>query len=265
MDEYILICAYVLAGILGLCVGSFLNVVIYRLPREMSLSHPGSHCTKCDYSLKWYDNIPLLSWIMLGGRCRKCREPISPRYMIVELVNMALWIASAILFFEKSPIYAIACAIVCSTLICIFFIDIEHMLIFNRFIIIIAVCGIIAMFYDGYTETWDHVIGALAGGGVLAILYFGAIALLKREAMGFADVKLVCAAGLLLGWQRLIFAMLVASVVGSIVMLTVNRVKNQEKDTEYPFGPFICGGVLLALLAGEPILEWYVGLIMGQF
>ena len=104
---------------------------------------------------------------------------------------------------------------------------------------------------------------ALAGGGILMLLYFGAIALLKREAMGFADVKLVAAAGLLLGWQRLILAMLIGSLVGSVVMLTLNRVNDKEKDAEYPFGPFICGGVLVALFAGEVILNWYVGLILG--
>ncbi|MBR5615629.1 MAG: prepilin peptidase, partial [Clostridia bacterium] len=92
MGQYILICVYVLAGLLGVCVGSFLNVVIYRLPRGMNLSRPGSHCTKCDYVLKWYDNIPVISWISLGGRCRSCREPISVRYTVVELANMALWL-----------------------------------------------------------------------------------------------------------------------------------------------------------------------------
>ena len=263
MDPYIFACASVLAGILGLCVGSFLNVVIYRLPREMSLAKPSSHCTKCNYSLKWYDNIPVLSWIILGGRCRKCREPISVRYTAVELANMAFWLLSVLLFFRESPIYAVTSAIVCSALICIFFIDLEHMLIYNRFIIIIAAGGALTTFYDGYTDPIDHIIGALAGGGVLALLYFGAMLIMKREAMGLADVKLVAAAGLLLGWQRLILAILIGSVVGSIVMVAMNRVKNKEKDTEYPFGPFICGGVLLALFAGEPILTWYVNLILG--
>lgn len=263
MEEYVFICACVLAGLLGVCVGSFLNVVIYRLPREMSLSRPGSHCTKCNYSLKWYDNIPVLSWIILGGRCRKCREPISVRYTVVELMNMALWLLSVLMFWKSSPVYAVTSAIVCSALICIFFIDLENMLIFNRFIILVALGGVVAIFFDGYTKPLDHVIGALAGGGILMLLYFGAIALLKREAMGFADVKLVAAAGLLLGWQRLILAMLIGSLVGSVVMLTLNRVNDKEKDAEYPFGPFICGGVLVALFAGEVILNWYVGLILG--
>ena len=263
MDSYILICVYILAGLLGLCVGSFLNVVIYRLPREMSLSHPGSHCTKCDYVLRWYDNIPILSWMMLGGRCRSCREPISVRYTVVELVNTALWLLSVMLFWQQSPTYAVVCALVCSVLICIFYIDLEHMLIYNRFVLLVALGGLITMFYDGYTKPLDHVIGALVGGGVFALLYFGALLLFKREAMGFADVKLAAAAGLLLGWQKFILAILVGSVVGSVVLVILNRVKKQERNTEYPFGPFIVGGMLLALLAGEPILTWYVGLLLG--
>jgi len=263
MDQYILICAYVLSALLGLCVGSFLNVVIYRLPRDMSLAFPGSHCTACDYSLKWYDNIPVISWIMLGGKCRKCKAPISVRYTVVELANMAFWILSVALFWKTSPVYAVVCAVMCSVAICIFFIDLEHMLIYNRFILLMAAGGLITMFHDSYTRPEDHLIGALIGGGVFALFYFGAVLILKREAMGFADVKLAAAAGLLLGWQKFILAILIGSVVGSFVLVILNRVKKQDRDTEYPFGPFIVGGILIALMAGEPILDWYIGLILG--
>ena len=263
MDQYILICAYILAGLLGLCVGSFLNVVIYRLPRNMSLAFPGSHCTVCDYSLKWYDNIPVVSWLSLGGKCRKCKAPISPRYTVVELANTALWLLCVGLFWKSSPAYAIACAVVCSAAICIFFIDLEHMLIYNRFLFLIAVAGIVTMFHDGFTQPSDHIIGALVGGGVFALLYFGAIALLKREAMGFADVKFAAAAGLLLGWQKLLFAVLIASVAGSIVLVVLNRVKKQGRTTEYPFGPFLVVGMLTALFAGAPVITWYMGLLLG--
>ena len=100
-QEFIMLCVYSLAGILGLCVGSFLNVVIYRLPNEMSLSKPGSHCVKCNYSLKWYDNIPVLSYLLLGGKCRKCKARISPRYMVVELINAAFWLLAVALFCKR--------------------------------------------------------------------------------------------------------------------------------------------------------------------
>lgn len=263
MEQYYLICAYVFAGLFGLCVGSFLNVVIYRLPRNMSLAFPGSHCTTCDYELKWYDNIPVVSWLLLGGKCRKCREPISPRYTLVELTNTVLWLLSVALFWKESPVYSVVSAIACSAAICIFFIDLEHMLIYNRFVLILAAAGLIAMFHDDFTKPADHIIGVLVGGGVFAALYFGAIAVLKREAMGLGDVKFAAAAGLLLGWQKLLFAVLIASVAGSIVLVILNRVKNQERTTEYPFGPFLVGGMLVALFAGAPVITWYVGLLLG--
>ena len=263
MEPFYLVCAYVLAGVLGLCVGSFLNVVIYRLPRNMSLAFPASHCTVCHYSLKWYDNIPILSWLLLGGKCRRCGEPISVRYTVVELANTVLWLLSVALFWENNPIYAVICAVVCSAAICIFFIDLEHLLIYNRFLLILFAAGIVALFFDESTVPLDHLIGAGVGGGVFALLYAGAILLLKREALGFADVKFAAAIGWLLGWQKLLLTVLVASVAGSVVLVTLNRVKQQERTTEYPFGPFLVGGMLIALLAGTPIIEWYVGLLLG--
>lgn len=260
-EQFTLICVYVLAGLIGVCVGSFLNVVIYRLPGGMSLSKPASHCTKCDYTLKWYDNIPVLSYLVLGGKCRKCRTPISPRYITVELLNAAFWLLSVYLFWEKNPVYAVISAIALSTLICIFFIDLEHLLIFNRFVIILACLGVVAIFVDKYTRWYDHIIGAVAFGGVFLLIYYGAIWVLKREGLGFGDVKFAFAAGLLLGWQRMLFAMLIASVSASIILLIVRRVRDDEQDTEYPFGPFISVGVAAALLFGAPVITWYLGLI----
>lgn len=261
-QEFMLLCTHVLALALGLCVGSFLNVVIYRLPNNMSLSNPGSHCTACDYSLKWYDNIPVLSYLFLGGKCRKCKAPISPRYMIVEVVNALLWLACAALFWEESPVWAVAAAVVCSALICIFFIDLEHMLIFNRFTLIVAAGGIVAMVTGG---RWlDHLIGGIAGAVVFLGLYYGAIALLKKEGLGFGDVKYAAAAGLLLGWQKFILAMLMASVAGAVVMTAMNRAQKADKQTEHPFGPYLAAGTLMALLAGDGIIGWYTDLLMGM-
>ena len=110
-----------MASILGLCVGSFLNVVIYRVPNKMSLAYPPSHCTTCDYTLKWYDNIPVLSYIMLGGRCRSCKTHISFRYTAVEIANMLLWLLSVLLFWEESIAMAVIAALSSTLFICIFF------------------------------------------------------------------------------------------------------------------------------------------------
>ena len=260
-QEFYLICAYVLSAIVGLCVGSFLNVVIYRLPAGMNLSKPSSHCTTCDYTLKWYDNIPVLSYLMLGGKCRKCGQCISPRYMIVELVNAVLWVLSVHIFWKENPVYAVISAIVLSTLICIFFIDLESMLIFNRFLVIIGVLGVVAIFFDKYTKWYDHLIGAVVFGGFFLLIYYMAIWILKREGMGFGDVKFALAAGFLLGWQRMLLAMVIASITASIILVIIKRVKGDENGKEYPFGPFISVGVAISMLVGAPIITWYLSLL----
>lgn len=263
--DFILTCVYVLAAVFGLCVGSFLNVVIYRVPLGMSLASPGSHCPRCGYTLRWYDNIPVLSWLILGGKCRKCRERIAFRYTVVELANMLLWLLSAVLFWQQSVIYACTGALVCSCLICIFFIDLDHMLIYDRFNILIALCGVAAVFTDLFTTPLDHVIGVVAGAVLFGGLYFGARLVLGHEGLGFGDVKLAAAAGLLLGWQKLILALLIASVSGSVILMILRRARDDDKNKEYPFGPFIVVGMAVAMLFGTPILNWYVGLLNGGF
>ena len=254
---------YTLVAILGLCVGSFLNVVIYRVPEGMSVAFPSSHCPKCGYNLRWYDNIPILSYLILGCKCRKCREHISIRYTLVEIANMLLWLLSAILFWKESIVYACVAMIASSVLICIFFIDLEHMLIFNRFTLTIVALGLVAMFFDSYTTILDHVIGGASGALVFVGLYFGSILVLKKEGFGWGDVKLVAAAGLLLGWQKLVLSMLIASVSACIVLLLVKLINKDENGKEYPFAPFIVAGIMTSLLVGEPIITWYMNLILG--
>lgn len=259
--EFMMLCVYILAGILGLCVGSFLNVVIYRVPNGMNLAKPDSHCTTCDYMLRWYDNIPVISYIILGGKCRKCGQRISPRYMLVEIANALLWLLCVHLFWEENIVYAVLSSVVLSTLVCIFFIDLEHMLIFDRFILILIAAGIVAIFFDASTVWYDHLIGAFSAGGIFLLIYHTAIWVLGKEGLGFGDVKLSFAAGLLLGWQKMLFSMLIASVFGSLLLLILKRVRGDESGKEYPFGPFIAGGMAIALLLGNPIITWYLSLL----
>ena len=186
--------------------------------------------------------------------------------MLVEIFNALLWTLSVLMFWDSTAegiIYAITAAVLSSVLICVFFIDLEHMLIFNRFTIIIAVSGLSTMLTDSFTEWYDHLIGSLAGGAVFLAIYYGAILILKREGLGFGDVKLAAAAGFMLGWQKLIFAMLIASVVGSVVLILLNLIRKEAKRTEYPFGPFMSLGILLALFFGSLVINWYLGLILG--
>lgn len=263
MDQYTITVIYILVGLLGLCVGSFLNVVIYRIPNEMSLAKPASHCPQCNYQLHWYDNIPVLSYLILGGKCRKCKKHIPIRYTLVEIFNMLLWLLSVYLFWEESVVYSCVAMLASSLLICVFFIDLEHMLIFNRFSISIAVLGLVAMFFDDYTSILDHIIGGVCGGAVFMLLYFGSIWVLKKEGFGWGDVKLVAAAGLLLGWQKLLLGILIASVLGSIILILIKYIQNDEQGKEYPFAPFLVAGFMIALFVGTNIIEWYTGLLMG--
>lgn len=239
MERFYLICAYVLAGVLGLCVGSFLNVLIYRLPRGMNIATPPSHCTKCGYRLRWYDNIPVLSYCILRGKCRKCGERISPRYTVVELLNCGLWLACVAAFWRYGVGYTVVCALALSALTVEFFADLETMTVPDSMTIGIALCGIAALVLEifglGAGITWQNRLwGALAGLGSFALFYFGSLLILKREGLGFGDVKLMGAAGLLLGWQNLIVSVLFASV-SAVLVMGVGRLAFRRKE-EAPAG-----------------------------
>ena len=261
METYYTVVLYVMTALIGLCVGSFLNVVIYRVPVGMSIAMPPSHCPKCGYQLKPYDNIPVLSYLFLGGKCRNCREPISPRYMIVELANALLWILSLIAFGKISLLYAFLTSAALSVLICIFFIDLDHMLIFDRFQIILAVLGAAAAFCDPYEKPLSHLIGALAAGGSFLLLALCAKKILGRDALGGGDIKLAAGMGLFLGWRRILLTVLLASLTASIVLLTVRYRNGDEKEKEYPFGPFLAAGFAISLFLGKPLITWYLSLL----
>ncbi len=260
MTQYYQIVAYVLAAILGLCVGSFLNVVIYRVPRALNLAFPASHCPKCKHAIKWYDNIPVFSYLILSGKCRSCKNKISIRYTLVEIANMLLWLLSVHMFWKNSLGYAIVAAIVSSMFICVFFIDLEHKLIYDRFILILGIAGLLGTLLDPYYSWISHLIG-----GCVAFLVFYGISIIftaiyRKEGLGGGDIKLCAVCGLLLGWQRFLLAILIASITASILLLLLTK-RTKERDTEYPFAPFLTVGFAIALFAGNPIITWYCSLL----
>jgi leader peptidase (prepilin peptidase)/N-methyltransferase len=259
MDFY-LICAYLLSGILGLCVGSFLNVVIYRLPKKMSLAKPASHCPSCKYELRWYDNIPLLSYLMLGGKCRRCKTHISFRYTAVELANALLWLLCAFLFWSKSIPLACIYMIVFSVFICVFFIDLEHKIIFDRFQIILLVLGVANIFFDKDFGWLSHVIGGVAGSTVFFLVAWGFEKLCKKEGLGGGDVKLAGVAGLLLGWERLLLGLLIATIPAAVILLILSKGREGE-SRQFPFAPFLVVGFGVSMLFGTQIIGWYLSLI----
>ncbi len=259
MTLYYLTVTYVLTGIVGLCVGSFLNVVIYRVPEKMSIAYPSSHCPQCGYSLKWYDNIPVLSYIILGGKCRQCKKHIPFRYTAVEILNTVLWLLCAFVYLPGAPVYACLNALVCSLLICVAFIDLEHMLIFDRFQIMLAVPALLSVFFDKEFAWYSHLIGAL--GGFLVFWAVGAaVTKIKgQEALGGGDIKLAAVMGLFLGWQRFLLAMLIASITASICLLSLGK---KNPDRQYPFGPFLAFGFIIAGIFGGFIIASYMNLIL---
>ena len=261
----------VLTIVLGLCVGSFLNVVIYRLPNDMSLVKPASHCPGCGHEIKWYMNIPVFSYLFLRGKCHYCHQRISPIYPIVELLNAILWFGCLMLFtnfifpdFELSWIKFITSCLVCSSLICVFFIDLNHMIIPEIFQLIILVCGLVSLLDNPSFESIALKVFGFIGGGLLFYLVnliYKSIR--KKEGIGFGDVELAATMGLFLGGYKLIFGLLLSCVIGSIVLLIITAIK-KEKGRQYPFAVLLVPGFLVSLYAGEYVVDWYLSLLGGH-
>lgn len=254
---------YILTIIFGLCVGSFLNVVIYRVPNGMNIAKPASHCPKCNNPIKWYDNIPVLSYIFLGGKCRHCKTHISFRYTVVELLNALMWFLAAYFFWEKSIFFACTLMATLSVLICIFFVDLEHMIIPDSFQLALLVCAIVMIFAEvNENNTFvSKLIGFAVSGGLFLLIHYCAIRFFKKEAIGGGDIKLFAVAGLLLGIQNVFLAIALAAVSACIVLLVVRVCKNFGKEQEYPFAPFICFGITICLFFGSDIINWYLSLL----
>lgn len=260
METYYLAVTYILAGILGLCVGSFLNVVIYRLPRGMSIRKPGSHCTTCPYVLRWYDNIPVLSYLILGGKCRGCGQRISPRYMFVELINMFLWLLCVWRFEDAGVLCLICHALICSVLLTVFFVDLENMVIPYSLQIALLIPVLVLFFAE--SDKSGRLFGMLLGGGLFLLVYLIGLLAYKKEVFGAGDVKLMAIAGLLLGWKNTLMSILIASVLGSVILTVIRRRRNDEKNTEYPFAPFLTASIAFSMFFGDAVVSAYLSLFL---
>jgi leader peptidase (prepilin peptidase) / N-methyltransferase len=244
-------------AVLGLAVGSFLNVCIHRLPRGQSLNSPPSRCPHCDYRLRWFDNIPVVSYGILAGRCRNCRARIAIRYPIVELVTMGVFILHGAVFGWSAllvPRLVFACA-----MIVLFAIDLEHQLLPNVITLPGIVVGLIAssVLPPGII---DALIGMLVGGGVLWLIGEAYFRYSGQEGMGGGDVKMLAMIGAFLGWKLVLVTLVLSSVLGSIIGLTVIALRKGGMKYALPYGTFLALGALVASLAGEAIVNWYVGL-----
>ncbi len=276
------IAGYVFVFALGAAVGSFLNVVIYRVPNEQSIVFPNSACPNCKTPIKPYDNIPILSWLILGGKCRSCKEKISPRYPAVELLTALVYI----LVFSQigfSPFLAVALIFV-STMIALIFIDAGHMILPNvitypLLIFALIVRVIFPIFFSaiyfsdinfwplsmlrGY-PLWlaslaGAVLGAIAGGGSLWLVGELWKRLRGVEAMGLGDVKMMLGVGALLGWRLAILSIFIGAFTGAITgIATIIGQKQKDMQAQIPFGIFLGLGSIVSLLFGEWMIRWYI-------
>jgi leader peptidase (prepilin peptidase)/N-methyltransferase len=244
-------------AILGLAIGSFLNVCIHRVPRQASIVHPPSSCPHCGYQLRWIDNVPVLSYAMLGGRCRGCRSQISIRYPVVELATMLIFVAHYFVFgldIMLVPRLLFACI-----LIVLFAIDLEHHLLPN----VITLPGIViglafsTMLPPGLV---DALIGVVAGGGSLWLIGEAYYRYSGQEGMGGGDVKMLAMIGAFLGWQSVILTLVLSSFAGALIGVLVIAVRRGGMKYALPYGTFLSLAALTASLFGAPIISWYVGL-----
>jgi leader peptidase (prepilin peptidase)/N-methyltransferase len=244
--------AAVLAGIFGAIIGSFLNVVAYRLPRKESLVHPPSACPECGTPIKPYDNVPVLGWLWLRGRCRACRAPISPRYPIVEALTGLLCAACVLRFGADRDVWLPLFFVL--LLVPIALIDIDHTIIPNTLTLIGVVVGFALVVAFQTDELVEHIVAMLGAGG-----FFLVAAIVYPAGMGMGDVKLAGMMGLVLGRDvipAIFVALLAGSVVGGIIIARLGFQKGRK--TGLPFGPWLCLGSLVGLFAGEEIVDWYL-------
>lgn len=275
MQNFYYVTACVLFAVFGLCIGSFLNVVVYRLPRGMNLAKPASHCPACDHPLAWYDNIPLLSFLLLKGRCRYCGAPISPRYFIVELSNCLLWLVCALHFFDAAApaygaLHALLCAAALSTLLAMALCDMEEMFIPDSLQVVLLVVAGLTAFTDPAVAPLEKLYGLLLGGGVFLFFYCLAFLLFGREGLGFGDVKLMACVGLLLGWKATVCAIVlaIAAALADLVVRRAARGSGGEAlplggQAEFAFAPHLAIGAALALFCGNALAAWYASAVLN--
>ncbi len=247
----IIIVAYI--ALVGLAIGSFLNVLIYRIPLKISAVKGNSYCPNCEQKLGWLDLFPVFSYLFLLGKCRYCKAKISFRYPLVELLNGVCYLAVYLIY--GLNINSLMYALVCSCLITLAFIDIDHQIIPERFNIIIAACGIILAFTSQSLPLLDRIIGLFAVSVplLLIVIFIGG--------MGMGDVKLFAACGFLLGWKLILLTMLVSSVLAAIFGIYLMITKKAGRKSEIPFGPYIAFAVIICLLIGNDIIQLYLNFL----
>ena len=249
---------YLVVGTVGALIGSFLNVCIFRLPRGESIVWPGSHCPVCAHPIEFYDNIPLLSYLWLGGRCRACRAPISIRYPLVEASNALGYLA---ILGSFGPDWTAALyALLFSALVVVTGTDLTHKMIPNVITIPGMVIGLLGAVTVLPVSVINSVLGIAIGGGILWLLAWLSPYLFGKEGMGGGDIKLLAMIGAFLGWKPALLTIMIGSLTGSVIGISLIALRMIKRDDYIPFGPFLVLGALLSMFFAQPLLDWYQGL-----
>jgi len=252
---------YLIVGLFGALIGSFLNVCIYRLPRHESIAWPGSHCPACSHPIAWYDNIPIMSYLILLGCCRHCKVRIPLRYPVVEALNVIGYVG--ILWFFGPTGTAAAYGLLYSALLVVAGTDLSHKIIPNVITFPGIVVGLISAATILPLGLMNGLIGLLVGGGILWLLAWASPYLFGKEGMGGGDIKLLAMIGAFLGWKPVLMTIMVGSFLGSVVGITLIAARVIKREDYIPFGPFLVCGAVVALFFGQSILDWYQGLLAG--
>lgn len=278
---------YLTVALFSVSVGSFLNVVIYRLPKMMeqgwykecrefladelktpkqkpeadiTLSKPASTCPKCQHKIRWYENIPLFSYLVLKGKCSNCKTPISARYPLIELATMLLSLVVANHY--SVSMETVWMLILTWSLIALTMIDFDHMLLPDQIVLPMLWLGLLVNAFDGFVPLEDAVIGTAAGYLSLFSVFWIFKLLTGKEGMGYGDFKLVALFGAWIGWQLLPLLILMASAVGALIGISLMLFKGLKREQAIPFGPYIAIAGWICFLWGNDIWQWYLGTIL---
>jgi leader peptidase (prepilin peptidase)/N-methyltransferase len=249
------------AGVYGLLVGSFLNVVIWRVPRHESIVKPRSHCPNCDAPITARDNVPVVSWLLLGGKCRHCGEPISVQYPLVELLT-------GVLFFAVGAKYAHSWAlpaflVLTAALIAISVIDLEHFIIPNRIVYPTGIASVVLLAFAALMENDWSSFGRALLGAAAAFTFFFVLHIVAPGGMGFGDVRLSFILGLFLGWlgwPYVLGGLFAGFLYGAVVGLVMIAIGQRSRGQHIPFGPYLAAGTMTFVLLGDQLVDWWHGL-----
>lgn len=246
------------AGVLGSMIGSFLNVCIVRLPVDESVVAPRSRCPNCEHTIAWYDNIPIVSWMALRGKCRRCGQRISLQYPIVELLTAFLWAGA--LWYYGPGVTALKAAILGTILVGITITDARHYIIPDEFTWGGLVIGLSLSMADGWPGVVDASIGAAMGFTVLYLVAWGGEKVFRREAMGGGDIKMMAMVGSFVGWKGVVLTIFGGALLGTLVFVPLSLGKEKRL---VPFGVFLAAAGAVTFVFGEELVAWYLRYVLG--